>query len=114
MKTRAFLLSLPLVLLLTSTACIRSRVSITSDPPDAEVTFLGEDRGETPVTIPIIWYWRYPIVIEKEGFETVEAEEHFRTPPWFLFPLDFFAELLPIPIPDTHRRHYVLKPQPES
>ena len=56
----------------------------------------------------------YNMTLEKEGYEKVEASEHFSTPPWFLFPLDFFAELLPVPIPDTRKRHYVMTPIPES
>ncbi|HUT25588.1 MAG TPA: PEGA domain-containing protein [Sumerlaeia bacterium] len=98
------------VLVLAATGCIRSRVLITSDPPDATVKFQNVERGETPITIPFIWYWYYDIALEREGYEPVQTTERFRSPPWFLFPLDFFAELAPIPIPDTRKRHYVLKP----
>jgi hypothetical protein len=98
--------------LLATCGCIRSRVRITSDPPGAAVKFQGVDRGETPVTIPFIWYWYYDIDVAKEGYQTAHAVERFKTPPWFYFPLDFFAELIPIPIPDTKTRHYALKPLP--
>jgi len=97
-------------LVLAATGCIRSRVLITSDPPNATVKFQNVERGETPIAIPFIWYWYYDIALEKEGYEPVRTTERFRTPPWFLFPLDFFAELAPVPIPDTRERHYVLKP----
>jgi hypothetical protein len=97
-------------ILLASSGCIRSRVRITSDPPKAMVRFQNEDRGETPITIPFIWYWYYDIELKKEGYEPEKTREYFRTPPWFLFPLDFFAEILPIPITDTRDRHYTLKP----
>ncbi len=100
-------------LLLSTTGCIRSRARITTEPPAATVTWRGTLRGETPITIPFIWYWHHDFVIEKEGYETMEVDEFFRTPPWFLFPLDLFAEMLPIPIPDTRKRHYVLTPIPE-
>ena len=97
-------------ILLAATGCIRSRVRITSEPPGATVRFQKVERGETPVTIPFIWYWYYDIDVEKAGFEPVHARERFRTPPWFLFPLDFVAELMPFPIPDTRHRHYALTP----
>lgn len=99
---------------LAMASCIRSRVRITSDPPGANVRFRGEDRGQTPVTIPFIWYWYYDIDVEKEGYKPVNAVEYFRTPPYAYFPLDFLAELIPIPIPDTRKRHYTLEPLPPS
>ncbi len=86
--------------------CIRSRVTITSDPPQAEVTWLGEPRGVTPITIPIKWYWYYDFTLEKEGYEKIDRVEYFRTPPWFLMPLDIFAEIIPIPIRDSRERHF--------
>ena len=96
--------------LLASAGCIRSRVIISSDPPGADVTFHHKGYGRTPVTIPFIWYWWYDVEIRKEGFEPVVTEERFRCPPWFIFPLDGFFEILPIPITDTRRRHYSLTP----
>jgi len=101
-------------LLLTDTSCIRSRVRITSEPSGAEVKFQGVYRGETPVTIPFIWYWYYDVDLAKEGYQPLHAVERFRTPPWFYFPFDFFADLLPIPISDTRTRHYDLKSLPTA
>lgn len=110
---RLHLLLLPAVALtaLAATGCIRSRVEITSEPSQAEVIWHGEPRGVTPITIPFIWYWHHDIVIEKPGYERLEVVERFRTPPWFLMPLDLFMEILPIPIPDHRTRHYVLTPE---
>ncbi len=92
-----------------ASGCIRSRVTITSEPAQAEVFFHGRPRGLTPIDIPYIWYWHHDIVVEKEGYERFETIERFRTPPWFLMPFDLFAELIPLPIPDHRYRHYVLK-----
>ncbi len=97
-------------LALAATGCIRSRVIITSEPPNAAVKFQKTERGETPIEIPFIWYWHYDVALEKEGYESVMTSERFRTPPWLLFPLDFVAEILPVPITDTHHLHYTLKP----
>ena len=94
--------------------CIRSRVTITSQPSQAEVIFQGRPRGVTPIDIPFTWYWEYDIVLEKEGYERLEVSERFRTPPWFLMPLDLFAELIPIPIPDHRYRSYVLTRKEEN
>lgn len=98
------------LLLLPTTACIRSRVIIESEPPGATVKFHREVRGETPVTIPFIWYWYYEVELEKEGYEPVRTVERFRCPPWFIFPLDGIMELMPFPITDTRKRTYQLKP----
>ena len=96
------------------TGCIRSRVTITSEPPQAEVIWRGLPRGVTPITIPFKWYWYHDFTIEKEGYESLDVVERFRSPPWFLMPLDIFMEILPVPIPDHRLRHYVLKPTDEG
>jgi hypothetical protein len=90
---------------------IRSRVQITSEPSGAEVIWRGQSRGATPIMIPFTWYWHYDVAVVKPGYKRIEVDEHFRTPPWFLMPLDLFAEMIPIPIHDTRYRHYVLEPQ---
>lgn len=102
-------LTLGAFVLMTS-GCLRSRVVITSEPSDAEIVWRGEPYGATPVEIPFIWYWYYDYEISKPGYEKIEMIERFRTPPWAIFPLDLFLEILPVPITDTRRRHYILKP----
>jgi hypothetical protein len=52
--------------------------------------------------------------LEKPGYKRLEATEHFRTPPWFLMPLDLFLEVLPIPLHDTRHRRYVLEPKQKA
>jgi hypothetical protein len=85
-------------------------VEITSEPSGAEVVWRGEPYGATPITIPFIWYWHYDVALEKPGYQRLEADEHFRTPPWFALPLDLLMEAVPVPIGDTRHRHYALKP----
>ena len=92
------------------TGCIRSRLEITSEPPGADVRVERIDRGTTPASVDFIWYWHYEIELRKDGYELVRAVEHLRTPPWFIFPLDLLAELMPFDIPDVRKRHYVLPP----
>lgn len=93
--------------------CIRSRAVVTSEPENATVYWRGVERGETPIEIPFIWYWYYDIRLEKEGYQPLEVEEYLGTPPWFLFPLDLFAELIPVPLRDTRELHYQLEPESE-
>jgi len=93
------------------TGCIRSRVFITSEPPGAEVLWRGEPYGATPIEIPYLWYWHYDYALEKPGYERIDVVDRFRTPPWFLMPVDLFMEMLPIPIHDTRERHFVLTPR---
>jgi hypothetical protein len=108
---------LPILLLATSllaaAGCIRSRLLVTSDPSGAAVKIEGKEQGDTPVTVPFTWYWYYKVEVRKDGYEPVTKLEYLRTPPWLLFPLDFFAELIPYPIGDTRHRNYVLKPAPQ-
>lgn len=105
---------IPLALSLSLSGCIRSRVLITSEPSGAEVQWRGEHRGPTPIEIPFKWYWHYDYSLEKEGYEKVEILERLRTPPWFLMPVDLFAEMIPFPFSDRRERHYVLDPLEED
>ena len=114
-RARCFMpLLMALLCVLTIGGCIRSRVKITSEPTGAEVIWRGRPYGPTPITIPIMWYWYYDFTLEKPGYRPLEVVERFRTPPWFLMPLDLPMEILPIPIPDTRNRHYVLQPAETS
>ena len=99
---------------LSLAGCIGSRVTITSEPNQAEVIFNGTPRGATPITIPFKWYWYSDIVLEKDGHERLEVVEKFKSPPWFLMPLDLVAEIIPVPIPDHRYRHYVLRETEEE
>lgn len=110
--TKLFALVAAITVLALLTGCIRSRVVITSEPPNAKVTFQKQERGETPLEIPFIWYWYYDVKLEKPGYQTLEKVEYLPAPPWFVMPLDFLLELMPFPIRDTHPRHYVLTPVP--
>lgn len=110
-KTSAAIL---LLLLILPQGCIRSRFVLTTEPSEAAVYFQGEYRGKTPVSIPFIWYWYYNVRVEKEGFQTVKKVEYLPPPPWFVMPLDLIGEILPIPIPDNHYRHYKLQATTQS
>jgi len=110
-RALASLFALILAVVFLSTGCIRSMVRVTSTPGDARVTINYNERGRTPIEVPILWYWYYKIRVEKEGYEPVEVDERFYAPPWAWPPFDIFFDALPIPIKNTYKRHYVLKPK---
>jgi hypothetical protein len=109
----SFTLSLLLMALLLA-GCIRSRLSISSNPPEAKVTFQKVERGKTPIDIPFIWYGAYYVRVEKEGYAPIDKVEYLQEPPWFILPMDFLFEVLPFPVYDTHKRHYDLQPESPS
>jgi hypothetical protein len=94
--------------------CIRSKLIVDTVPSGATVYFQNQERGDAPIVIPFIWHWYYNVRVEKKGYKTVEKIEFMPPPPWFLMPLDFAAEVLPIPVPDNHKRRYVLEPLPQD
>ena len=93
---------------------IRSRLDITSEPPKATVYFDGEERGETPIEIPFIWYWYHDIELRKEGYETTLENKRLRCKPWLIFPLGGLAEMMPFRIHDVRPLHYTLEPLPPA
>lgn len=100
--------------LVGASGCIRSYVDISTNPSGAEVIVNNRPRGRSPVRVPFIWYWYYEIRVEKEGYEPLKAVERWRSPVWAIFPLDFFAEAIPIPIHDRRFVVYELKPLSEE
>jgi len=99
---------------LAASGCIRRRVIITSDPPEAMVYWNEQYRGRTPIEIPFIWHWKYTVRLEREGCEPFSTVEHLRARPWLMEPLEFFAEALPFRIGDTRKFHYRLDPASEE
>jgi len=111
----SLLLFLVIVLALCAlSGCIRPKLIVDTVPSGATVYFQNQERGDAPIVIPFIWHWYYNVRVEKKGYKTVEKIEFLPPPPWFLMPLDFAAEALPIPIPDNHKRRYVLEPLPKE
>lgn len=94
-----------LVLLLTLAAgCVERRFVIESDPPGALVLMNGQPLGATPVDGHFIYYGTYNFTLIKDGYETLQVEECFRTPWYQYFPLDFVSEnLYPGKIEDVRR-----------
>ena len=73
-----------------------------------------QEVGITPVQVPFTYYGAHRILLEKDGFETVEVDERV-DPPWYQIPpIDFFAEnLWPREIRDDRIIDFQLQPQVE-
>jgi hypothetical protein len=57
--------------------CSTKRVlTIRSDPTGARVWVNGVDRGRTPVDVPFVHYGRFPVRLEKAGYESLAGEVH--------------------------------------
>ncbi len=108
---KTFFIGILIFIALVSAGCIRSRVVVTSEPTDADITVNGNYRGRTPITIPFGWYWYYDFKVEKEEYKPLTARERFHAPVWFYIPFDLIMEAIPLRIYDTKYRHYVLVPE---
>lgn len=94
------------------TGCVERRFVITSDPPGAVVfDEKGEPLGATPTDRQFTYYGKYRFMLVRDGFQTQVVEEHFRTPWYEIFPVDFISEVLvPIRFRDVRRLHYTMQP----
>lgn len=99
------------LLIVSSSACVRRTITITTEPPNARVFLNDQEVGRSAVTTDFLWYGDYGVTIRKEGFETLQTNWVIK-PPWYQrVPLDFFAEVLwPGQLHDSHAQHYVLEP----
>ncbi len=95
----------------SSIACVRRTMIITTEPPHARVFLNGEEIGQSEVSTDFLWYGDYGVIIRKEGYETLQTHWLIE-PPWYeKIPIDFLAEVLwPGRLHDVHKRHFELKP----
>lgn len=107
---RAAVLLTLLALLTSSTGCVRSKVLVTTDPPDASVTMNGVNLGKTPLEEPFTWYWYYDFIAEKEGYKQEGVRKRFHAPPWLWPGFDLLMEAMPFYVNDTKKVHIVLEP----
>src|SRR4051812_18706325 len=111
MLARRYLLMLALTAL--AIGCVERRFVIESDPPGALVLVNGQPLGATPCDGHFVYYGNYNFTLIKDGYETLQVEECFRTPWYEYYPLDFLSEnLWPGKIEDVRRpRAYQLQPK---
>ena len=94
---------------LALSACVAQReLTVSSDPPGAEVRLDEEHVGFTPVEIPFTHYGKRRVTLYLDGYLS-RSDVIDLKPPWYgRFPLDIFTEVL-IPIGwKQHEQHHVL------
>jgi hypothetical protein len=95
--------------------CVERRFVITTDPPGALI--LDEKNlpmgvAGAPVDRQFTYYGKYRFTVIKDGYETKIFEEKVVAPWWDVIGIDFISEnLIPWPIRDIRRFHYVLEPK---
>ena len=83
--------------------------TICSEPSGALVEVSGKEVGRTPVTITFTYYGDYPVILRKEGYETLCTSVNL-DPPWYQYPgIDFFTEVLPVSHQDLRQSMHELK-----
>ncbi|CAN5201685.1 hypothetical protein BH09SUM1_BH09SUM1_25850 [soil metagenome] len=102
---------LPVFLVATAVVlagCVRSKVIVTSEPSNAEVSMNGVALGKTPLEQPFTWYWYYDFIGAKEGYKTTGIRERFRAPIYLWPGADLLMEMMPFYVKDTKKVHLVL------
>jgi hypothetical protein len=108
--SRAVVLSIILIGLVSGCGTVERRIVATSDPPGALVFANDEEIGRTPFTRDFTWYGVYDVQVRKEGYDTKIAKTKVIAPLWQWPPFDLMAELLPFHWKDYHRVNYRLTP----
>ena len=67
--------------------------------------------GESPVTVPFLFYGTREILVRKDGFASLRIAQPVRAPWYQWFPLDLFSEhLWPGTIIDERNLSYEMNP----
>jgi hypothetical protein len=93
--------------------CVERKMTIVTDPPGAKVTINGKEIGFSPVNYSFIYYGKYRIQLQKDGYQTRIIEDRVPAPFYEYPPLDILAENInPFIIYDKHLLEYTLDPLP--
>jgi len=99
---------------LLATACVRRTVSINTDPQGAGVMLNDEKIGTSPVSVDFTWYGDYEIILQHEGYETLQTHKKLNAPWYQVPPIDLFAEaFIPFTIRDRRELSFTLEPTKE-
>jgi len=96
--------------LFVTSGCVQRKLTVKSDPSQAQVYFDGKYIGETPVDFDFDWYWEHDVELKKEGYESIKTSEEIKAPVYMWIPLDLVTALLPFTVRDDHELTYTLKP----
>src|SRR4051812_1993830 len=79
-------------LLLTSSGCVRRRLTVRTNPPGAQVFVDDQEIGTTPCSSAFVYYGTRKITIMKDGYRTETVFQKI-PPPWYeIPPIDLLAE----------------------
>ena len=99
------------IVLLPLCGCTSRGLTVTTDPPGAEVSINRRVVGITPIRVGFTHYGTYRIEIRKERFLTLVKEEKISPPIYGYDPIALVADnVLPARLNDEVYLHYVIKP----
>jgi len=79
-------------LALSTTGCVRRRMTVRTTPPGAQVFVDDQEIGTTPCSAAFVYYGTRKITIMKDGYRTETIYQKI-PPPWYeIPPLDFLVE----------------------
>jgi hypothetical protein len=95
-----------------SAGCVRRRMTVRTNPPDAQVYVDNYPIGKSPVSTPFTYYGTREIRLVRDGYETQTTKQRF-LPPWYELPgLDFVSEnLWPAEVRDERVLDFQMVPQ---
>jgi hypothetical protein len=107
---RGFLILAAFGTLLLTSGCTSRGMTITSEPPGAEVSINRRVVGTTPIRVGYTHYGTYRIELRKFGYEVLVREEPLKPPIYGFDPPAAVADnLIPARLDDEVYLHYVLK-----
>ena len=99
------------LLLLVTTGCTSRGMTVTSEPPGAELSINRRVVGDTPMRVGFTHYGTYRIELRKYGYKVLVREEKVNPPVYGYDPVAAVADnLIPTRLNDEIYLHYVLKP----
>jgi hypothetical protein len=102
------------MLIVVAPGCVRRTMTINTAPQGARVVLNDQEIGTSPVKIDFTWYGDYSVMLEKQGYKTLQTHKMVPTP-WYQVPgIDLFAEVFwPFQITDHHELEFELQPAGE-
>jgi len=97
---------------LSTTGCVRRRLTVRSNPPGAMVHVDNQPIGTTPCSVDFIYYGTREIKLVKSGFETLTVNQPIPAPWYQVPPLDFVSDNFAMQkIRDNRTVSFNLQPQ---
>lgn len=92
--------------------CLERQISITTDPPGAEVWLNDQLVGRTPLKTGFLFYGVYDVRVRKDGYEPLVTSKKAAQPWYETPPIDLAAAAIPARIRTDLDWHFVLQPSP--